>query len=140
MFVDEFGNDDILFFTEKSGIAINIAKDRLLIFKKVSIWFDEEFSLTDIRGTTEVIYQANELAVTGGRRDAKTVLAVAFSNSRENTKAQNSTGVQLSLRSTKTPNVFLNAPDNDKRASLMEAIRQALEGTSINCPTPCTAV
>ena len=127
IYFDEISNDDILIFTPNAGISINLSKDRFLVFTKAtSKWKMSSYSLEDFR-SFEVHTPGADEFVTFGRQGIGAALGVAARNASEKKKARSATGININLRRTDRPSLFLNITDERKRASATEALRQLCE-------------
>lgn len=127
IYFDEISNDDVLIFTDDVGVSIDIGKNRFLVFKKVaSRWKMANYSLEDFRSFEVHAPGADEI-VAVGKQGIGTAIGVAARNAAEKKRARNATGIQINLRRTDRPSLFLKITDDRKRASAAEALRQFCE-------------
>ncbi|WP_299733104.1 hypothetical protein [uncultured Tateyamaria sp.] len=137
LYLDDFSQDDVMFFTSDVGLAINIAKDRLILFRYKDEWSHAIHALSYLHQVQESVGQAEEFFRVGGSGGARGIgegVGLAIRNSRAKSRASAETGIKLSLRSTKEPTLFLNILDQTRRERLFEALRQVLNDGVVSTP------
>jgi len=138
LFIEDFENDDVVYFRKNIGLAINIRKQSLLLFERVrGEWFDATLPLSDLRHASEIKVQAAEyyrLSSSRGARGIGEGVGMAIRNSSEQSKARRETGVELHFRSVERPSFLINIVDNRERAQLREALRQAISDGKMVTP------
>jgi len=138
LYLEDFENDDLVFFRNDFGFAINIKNQSFLLFQQINgDWYDDKLPLSDLRKATETALEAGEYYTEnqfGGARGIGQPAGVALRNSIEKSKAKNSTGITLHFKSIERPTFFLNITDENERLRLMEALRQALSDGKMQTP------
>lgn len=128
IFIEDFENDDVVYFRDNIGMAINIEKKSLLLFERIGgDWYDDALPLSDLRDVKNISIEAAEYINQnqfGGARGIGQGVAVAIRNASEQSKARRGTGVELHFRSVERPSFLINIADEQERARLMEALRQ----------------
>lgn len=130
IYIDEIRKHEIVYFTNNGGIALDHARNSLIVFtKKGTSWTTKRFAAKDIRsvGVEKVDFDPGHELPSGiigighslGRGLADTVRA---------SRARRQTGVSLEIRSIDMPQIFLVIPDDAARAKIYEAVRQSFEG------------
>lgn len=131
----EFANDDVVYFNETSGLAINVQKRRVILFQKVSgTWSWDEFHHTDIRDIERVLTTPDQYihSGSGGTKGIGEALGAGIKNSLEKQKAHKNTGIMIRIKSIEKPSFFISIPDERERHTLFEALSQFVESASIN--------
>jgi hypothetical protein len=138
IWLSDFENDDLIYFTKDVGLSINLRNRTLLLFQKANgEWFEVKLPLGDLRGATEVTGVADEYypgTQLGGTRGIGQSIGVALRNSMEQAKAKRETGIALHLKSIEQPTLFMQILDAEERKKLMEALRQVLEDQHMRSP------
>ncbi|MGP3699627.1 hypothetical protein [Rhodobacter sp. NSM] len=141
MFIDDFRTNDLVYFNDDFGIAIDIDRRRLLIFEKNVLqrersgWAHEDMPLSDFLGAREQVMEAGRflsggtrhVGLTGAAEAIGGGLAASVENARARARAREETGIELQFRSVSRPILFLKVEFADVRARLFEALRQVLE-------------
>ncbi len=138
LWLDDFEHDDVVFFGRDSGFAINLSKDRLIVFQRSNgDWYNEDMKLDVLRSAREIVpYASRQIGISsqGSAHAIGQGIGMAISNAMENGKARRSTGIELSLRSVDQPSFFLNVNDEKTRQSVLEALQQALNDRMMTTP------
>ncbi|WP_226550419.1 hypothetical protein [Celeribacter naphthalenivorans] len=139
IFIDDFQNDDLVFFHEGAGISINMKKQRMILFQKVGgDWFDHAEPLSALRGVAEcdpeTAQYGYEGAQHGSARGTGLAVGLAVRNAVEKAKARNATGVELRFKSVERPSFLFNILDEKERERLLEAFRQVLSDGAVATP------
>lgn len=138
VYLEDFENDDLIFFRSDFGFAINIKTQSFLLFQRINgDWYDDKLPLSDLRNATETALEAGEYYSENQFRGARGIgqsIGIALRNSMEKSNARNGTGITLHFRSIERPTFFLNITDANERSSLMEALRQVLADGKMRTP------
>lgn len=138
VYIEDFTEDDLVYFHRTIGIAINIEKQSLILFERVGReWYDQTLPLSNLRNATEINVEAAEYINQnqfGGARGIGHGVANAIRNATEQSKARRGTGIKLSFRSVERPSFLINITDETERARLMEALQQAISDGKMQTP------
>ncbi|MEP3198210.1 MAG: hypothetical protein ABJO57_10095 [Lentilitoribacter sp.] len=138
LFFDDFEGDDLVFFTDNSGIAINLSNGRVLLFQStLGHWAEEEYLLSDIRNAHENAPVADHHYAMGNLQGSQGVglgLGIAIKNASAQKKANQESGIIIDLKSTALPSFLIHVEDTSTRRSLMEALRQVLRDGDLRVP------
>ncbi|MGR3616090.1 MAG: hypothetical protein ACU0BB_08620 [Paracoccaceae bacterium] len=134
--LEDFTNDDLVFFTGQVGLTLNLESSTFRLFRKiVGDWEFEEHPLSTIRSIAVHEVSPTRHTADGIGRWSKRAgqdIAVAIKNSQEKTSARRQTGLELMLRSVNEPRVFFVIPPGLQRDRLYEALSQVLEEGKLN--------
>ncbi|MGP3698966.1 hypothetical protein [Rhodobacter sp. NSM] len=132
VYLQDFEEDDLVYFTTHQGIAANLDLGRVILFDKRAFgWVSEKIALADLRRVETISTTPGSegyFAVGDGLHRVGASIGVAIKDSIAKAKARREAGLVLHLRSVDTPVFFIHEPDNSRHASLCEAFRQLFEG------------
>ena len=136
IYLDEFDQDDLVYFSDRDGIAVNLEEKRMILFQKsvhgfssVKMPIDDLVSaqVSVVTPGRHIAGHSGRVGVSGAAEALGGGLGAARLNSKAKADARKATGIELRIRSIDNPKRFLQIADERERNSVAEALRQILE-------------